>query len=96
MITPPTAMIGAATIIVRGHDDEHLHLLHVVGGAGDQRRRPELRELARGEVPTRWKSAARTSRPKLIALRAPKYTADIEQRICTTVTASIQPPVRRM
>jgi hypothetical protein len=39
---------------------------------------------------------ARTSRPSAIAARAPKYTAAIEQTICTSVTASIMPPTRMM
>ena len=41
MITPPTIVIGAATSSVQAITTEHLHLLHVVGDAGDQRRRPE-------------------------------------------------------
>ena len=44
---PPTIMIGAATNSVQRHQDEHLHLLHVVGDAGDQRRCAELADLAR-------------------------------------------------
>jgi len=40
--------------------------------------------------------AARVSRPNAIAVRAPKYTAVIEQTIWTTVTASIMAPVRTM
>ncbi len=43
-----------------------------------------------------WKSALRTSRPTTIAVRAPKYTAPAEQMICTSVTASITPPVLTM
>ena len=49
MITPPTHMIGAATSIVQVISDEHLHLLHVVGVAGDQRRGAEPGHLAGGE-----------------------------------------------
>ena len=47
-------------------------------------------------VPTRWKSAARRSRPKLIAVRAPNQTAITEQMIWPNETASIIAPVRRM
>ena len=46
MITPPIASIGAEIISVAEHLHQHLHLLHVVGVAGDQRRRPELADLA--------------------------------------------------
>ena len=34
-----------------GHLHQHLHLLHVVGAAGDQRRRAEVRHLPPGERP---------------------------------------------
>ena len=46
--------------------------------------------------PTRWKSAARTSRPKLIAVRAPNHTAVTEQTIWTSETPSMIAPMRRM
>ena len=97
MMMPPTHMIGAATIMRAAQHDEHLHLLHVVGVAGDQRRRAEVRDLAGGEpADAGGRARARRSRPKLIAVRAPKYTATIEQTICTTLTASIQAPMRMM
>ncbi len=47
-------------------------------------------------VPTRWNSAARRSRPNDIAVRAPNQTAATEHAICTSDTASIMPPVRMM
>ncbi len=47
-------------------------------------------------VPTRAKIDVRTSRPKAIAVRAPNHTALAAQAICTSVIASIQPPVRTM
>ena len=47
-------------------------------------------------VPTRWNSSPRTSRPKLIAVRAPNQTAPIEQTTCASETTSITPPVCRM
>ena len=50
MMTPPTMVIGAATSIVQDHEHEHLHLLHVVGDAGDERRRPEVADLLGREV----------------------------------------------
>ncbi len=46
--------------------------------------------------PTRWNTAARTSRPKDIAVRAEHATAITEQTICSSETASITAPVRRM
>ena len=49
-ITPTTIVIGAAMAIVARHHDEHLHLLHVVRDAGDQRRRTERADLAGREV----------------------------------------------
>ena len=55
-----------------GHQHEHLHLLHVVGDAGDQRRRAELADLPGREAGDRWNRPPRTSRPKPIAARAPK------------------------
>jgi hypothetical protein len=45
---------------------------------------------------TRLKTPCRTSRPRAIAVLAPKYTAPIAQAIWTTLTASMMPPVRRM
>ena len=45
---------------------------------------------------TRSKIAARRSRPRAIAVRAPKYTAAIAQRICTRVTDSMIPLSRMM
>ena len=48
------------------------------------------------KVPTRWNSAARRSRPKPIAVRAPNQTAPTAQTICTSETASMTPPVRTM
>ncbi len=49
MTMPPTHMIGADDHQRERHQREHLHLLHVVGRPGDQRRRPEVADLTRGE-----------------------------------------------
>ena len=46
--------------------------------------------------PTRWKIPDRTSRPKAMAMRAPNRTATTEQTICSSDTASIQPPASTM
>ena len=43
-------------------------------------------------VPTRWNSAARMSRPKAMAVREPSRTASTEHTICTNEIASIAPP----
>ena len=48
------------------------------------------------KLPTRWKIAARTSRPKLIAVRAENQTAVIEHAIWASETSSIRPPWRTM
>ena len=47
-------------------------------------------------VPTRWKSAPRRSRPRPMAVRAPNQTAPTEHATCTREIASIRPPMRRM
>ena len=72
MITPPTAMIGAATIIVEVITTSictcctSLVVRVISEGA------PNCAISRIENVPTWWNSAARTSRPKLIAVRAPK------------------------
>jgi hypothetical protein len=45
---------------------------------------------------TRWNSASRTSRPNPMAMREPQYTDSTAKVICTSVTASMSPPVRQM
>ena len=65
MMMPPTHMIGADDHQRAGHQHQHLHLLDVVGVAGDQRRRAELADLAGGERADPVEDRApRTSRPK--------------------------------
>ena len=93
---PPTHMIGAPIISV--HDITTsictcwTSLVVRVISDGAPNRAISWAE----KVPTREKTELRTSRPKAIAVRAPNQTAEAEQAICTTVTASIRPPIRRM
>ena len=94
--TPPTHMIGAATSIVQVTTTSICtcwtsFVVRVISDGA-----PNLPTSRAENSPTRPKTAPRTSRPKLIAARAPKYTATIEHTIWTSVTSSIQPPVRRM
>ena len=90
MMMPPTHMIGAATSIVQVITTSictcwtSLVLRVISDGA------PKWLTSRAEKLPTWAKIAPRTSRPKLIAVRAPNHTAAIEQTICTTVTASIQ------
>ena len=96
MMMPPTHMIGAAIIIVHVITTSictcctSLVLRVISDGA------PKCATSRAENSPTRRKIAPRRSRPKLIAVRAPKYTATSEQAICSRLTASIQPPVLRM
>ena len=75
MMMPPTHMIGAVTSIVQVISTSiwtcctSLVVRVISDGA-------PKRVTSRAEnVPTWWKIAARRSRPKPIAVRAPKYTA---------------------
>ncbi len=94
--TPPTIMIGAATIIVQVISTSictcctSLVLRVISDGA------PKWSTSRLENDPTRWKIAARTSRPKAMAVRAPTYTAAMLHRICTIDTPSITAPVRMM
>ena len=96
MITPPTIVIGAATSIVQVVTTSictwvtSLVLREISVGA------PNWLTSRAENSPTRWNTAARTSRPNRAAVFAPKYTAVIVQAICTRLTASIQPPVLMM
>ncbi len=52
---------------------------------------------SRAENPvTLWNRSRRTSRPKLIAARAPQKVAAIENATCTSVMTSITPPSFQM
>ena len=93
---PPTHMIGADTISVKLSSTSictcctSLVVRVISDGA------PNWPSSCVEKSCTRWKTAARTSRPSAIAVRAPKYTATIEQAIWASVTASMRPPVRMM
>ena len=52
---------------------------------------------SRAEKPvTVWKMPLRTSRPKAMAAFDPKYTAPVAATTCSSVTASITPPMCQM
>ena len=94
--TPPTIMIGAATIIVQLISTSICTcctslVLRVISDGAPIRCTSRLEN-----VPTRWNSAERRSRPNDIAVRAPTYTAPELHRICTSETASMVAPVRVM
>ena len=96
MITPPTTMTGAAIIMVRLSSTTiwtcctSLVVRVISVGAPN-------RPTSRAEKVWTWSNtAARTSRPSAIATRAPTKTAAIAQTTWSSVTASIQPPTRRM
>ena len=94
MITPPTIMIGADTAIVQVISTSICtcctsFVVRVISDGA-----PNCCTSRVENVPTRWKSAARRSRPKLIAVREPNRTAITEQMIWPNATASITPPVR--
>jgi hypothetical protein len=96
MTTPPTIMIGAATISV--HDIRTsiwtccTSLVSRVISDGA----PKCWTSRCENDPTRLKIAARTSRPNPIAVRAENQTATTAHRICSTATQSMIPPVRTM
>ena len=95
--TPPTIMIGADDRDRAGHQHQHLHLLHVVGVAGDQRRRAELLHLAAENEPTRWKSrGAQVATEATSPSGRRTATAITEQTIWSSETASMTAPVRTM
>ena len=47
-------------------------------------------------MPTWLTTASRRSRPTLMAVREPKYTATIAHRICANEMRSITAPIRRI
>ena len=96
MITPPTIMIGADTATVQVISTSICtcctsFVVRVISEGA-----PNCCTSRVENVPTRWKSSARRSRPKLIAVRAPKRTAITEQMIWPNATASITPPMVTM
>ena len=52
--------------------DKHLDLLDVVGGAGYERGRPEMAYFSGGKILHVMEHGPRTSRPRAMAVRAPK------------------------
>ena len=96
MRMPPTIMIGAATIIVAPIRTSSCtcwtsFVVRVMSDGA-----PKWFISRAENDPTRWNRSRRTSRPKAIAVRAPKYTAIALHTICTHDTASITRPVRTM
>ncbi len=96
MTTPPKHMIGAVTSIVQDSSTSIWTCCTSLVPRVISEGAPNWFTSRAENSPTRWKSAPRTSRPKPIAVRAPTYTAAIEQMICTSVTSSIHPPVLMM
>ncbi len=96
MITPPMLSMGAVTISVADISTScwtcWTSLVERVIRLGAPKRVTSCSEKAA----TWLKIAPRTSRPSAIAAFAPKYTAAMAQAICSRVTSSITPPVRRM
>ena len=96
MKTPPTHMIGADTMTVQVSRTSictcctSLVVRVIRDGA------PKALTSRAEKVPTRWKTAARTSLPKPSAVRAPNHTAATVAATCTSVTTSITMPTRRM
>ncbi len=94
--TPPTIMIGAETAMVQAISTSictwvtSLVLRVISEGA------PNSWTSRFEKVPTRWKMAVRTSRPRLIDVRAPNQTALTDATTWTSVTISIIPPTRMM
>ena len=86
---PPTHMIGAETMSVQVISTSicTCWTSFVVRVMSDGA--PKCVTSRAEKLPTRWKTAARRSRPKPIALRAPKYTAAIAQTIWTNVMPSM-------
>ena len=93
---PPTIMIGTCTASEQVSSASictcwtSLVLRVISDGAPNcATSRPE-------NAPTRWKTAARTSRPNDIAVRDAQATATTEQRIWSSETPSMTAPVCRM
>ena len=96
MMMPPTIMIGAATSRVPAISTSICTCWTSLVSRVISEGAPNCCTSRAEKVPTRWKIAARRSRPKPIALRAENHTAMTEQMICTSETASIRPPWRTM
>jgi hypothetical protein len=96
MMMPPTIMIGADTSRVPAISTSICTCCTSLVSRVMSEGAPKCCTSRAEKVPTRWKIAARRSRPKPIALRAENHTAITEQMICTNETASISPPWRTM
>ena len=97
MMMPPMAIIGAKSISVRPMAMQHLHLLDVVGVAGDERRGAEAAHLALGEaLDLAVEGAASRRAPVPMAVFAALNTEVIEQTVMSSATPSMMRPVRRM
>ncbi len=96
MITPPTIMIGAITISVHDSSTSICTCCTSLVSRVIRLGAPKSCTSRWENIPTRWKIAARTSRPKPIAVRAPNQTAATEQMIWRNATPSITAPIRTM
>ena len=96
MTTPTTIVIGAAMAIVQAITTSictcctSLVMRVMSDGA------PNVPTSRAEKSVTWWKSAARRSRPKPIATRAPKYTAATAKTTWTSANRSIRAPRDRM
>ena len=86
---PPTIMIGADTIRVPPISTSICTCCTSLVSRVISDGAPKCCTSRAENEPTRWKIAARRSRPKPIALRAENHTAAIAQTIWTSETASI-------
>ena len=93
---PPIIMIGAETIRVPASSTSICTCWTSLVSRVISDGAPNCCTSRAENVPTRAKIAARTSRPKPIALRAENQTAMTEQMIWTSETTSIRPPWRMM
>ena len=93
---PPTIMIGAITISVHDISTSICTCWTSLVSRVIRLGAPKSCTSRCENVPTRWKIAARTSRPKPIAVFAPNQTAPTEQATWTRATTSITAPMRTM
>ncbi len=96
MITPPTIMIGADTAIVQAISTSIWTCVTSLVPRVISEGAPNSWTSRVEKVPTRWNSAARRSRPRLIEVFAPNQTALTDETTCSRVTPSIIAPVRTM
>ena len=96
MMMPPMAIIGAAMHDVEHHQHHHLHLLHVVGGARDERRRAEAVDLGLREALHAAEQGAAHVAAEPMEVLEPQYTAMMAAITKTSVTPSMRAPTLRM